>query len=592
MAETDIGCGFIAVLFQRKAFKPRKVVHLQDSPQKNKQLTINSSKPTPLQKTIMPPNHLGAARKSTSQLTVPSGTHHQASTGNVMVLGNLNKQRSKSDQNAVVVKRNFTKKPSHQLGNILNGPINNRLTSQPDVLKSLGNEKYKQGKYEEALTLYDQAISIDPNEVCYYSNKAAALIGLGRLAEAVSQCKEAVRIDFSYHNAHCRLAKLYLRLGVAEKAVYHYKCSGRKASIEDIAKAINIKRCIEKASEAKDNGEWRKMVDESQIALSLGADSAPQIYAMKAEAMMKLHRHQEAYTVIQNMPHFDIELYAELLGSSATAVILQVRALVYTANGRFEDAVSDVGQALRLNSSDSMKLTAKKVKYAASARQNGNRLFKESRFSEALVAYRTGLEIDPYNSVLLCNRAACRFKLGQYEKAVEDCTSALLVRPSYGKARLRRANCYAQLEKWEATIEDYEALMREIPGDEEVRGALLEAKIQLSKMRNGHNLETDTISNLSSVSTDKDLTTIAGLSVVLFCSKMCSKKMVQLLEDVCLKFPSVNFLKVDIEEKPSLAKSECIKVIPMFRIYRNGSQVEEIGDNLERLESCIKSYCT
>jgi len=79
------------------------------------------------------------------------------------------------------------------------------------------------------------------------------------------------------------------------------------------------------------------------------------------------------------------------------------------------------------------------------ARGRGNELFKASKFSEACVAYGEGLEHDGYNSVLLCNRAACRSKLGQLEKAVEDCTAALNLRPSYTKARMRRADCNAKV---------------------------------------------------------------------------------------------------------------------------------------------------
>lgn len=98
------------------------------------------------------------------------------------------------------------------MGNILKNPNNNNYSRlDPVEIKSIGNEKFRLGKLDEALSLYNQAIALDPYKACFYSNKSAALMGLGRLVEAVFQCLEAIRIEPSYQNAHFRLARLYLR---------------------------------------------------------------------------------------------------------------------------------------------------------------------------------------------------------------------------------------------------------------------------------------------------------------------------------------------------------------------------------------------
>lgn len=80
-----------------------------------------------------------------------------------------------------------------------------------------------------------------------------------------------------------------------------------------------------------------------------------------------------------------------------------------------------------------------KVKAVARARSLGNELFNCGKFTEACLAYGEGLKHDPLNSVLYCNRAACRYKLRQWEKSIDDCNEALRIQPNYIKALLRRA---------------------------------------------------------------------------------------------------------------------------------------------------------
>lgn len=82
---------------------------------------------------------------------------------------------------------------------------------KPNVLKSMGNEAYKQGRFEEALALYNRAIALDSENPVYYSNKGASLIALHRFIEAIEECKKALKIQPSYQRAHHRLATTYLR---------------------------------------------------------------------------------------------------------------------------------------------------------------------------------------------------------------------------------------------------------------------------------------------------------------------------------------------------------------------------------------------
>ncbi|KAG6721945.1 hypothetical protein I3842_03G137300 [Carya illinoinensis] len=408
----------------------------------------------------------------------------------------FNGNYSTSVMGNVVKSANREGKPGGEQSGSLCRAISTRM--DPETLKILGNEDYKNGRFAEALALYDAAIAIDPNKASYRSNKSAALAALGRILEAVFECREAIRIEPHYHRAHHRLATLYFRLGEAEKALYHYKHAGPEADHVDISKVKTLQAHLNKCTEARKLRDWNTLIKETERAMSAGADSAPQkIFAFQAEGLLKLRRHQEADETMLKGPNFGADSCTKFLGPIGSAYVLVIRAQVDLAAGRLDEALEAVQRAARLDSNNrEANILMRKAKAVAEARSRGNEYFKTSRFSEASAAYGEGLEHDPYNSVLLCNRAACRSKLGQFERAVEDCTAALNVRPSYNKARLRRADCNAKLKKWEASIDDYEVLSKETPEDEEVRRLLLEAQKQVMRQRGEDQVQGNTASSV------------------------------------------------------------------------------------------------
>ncbi|KAJ0967089.1 hypothetical protein J5N97_024006 [Dioscorea zingiberensis] len=531
------------------------------------------------------------------QRTKGSSTLVRASSGNVMLYGNLGNIRAPG---AVTTNANANTshlpKPSVvkvSPGSMAIEPaaaapvmsmcraLSRRL--DPEELKEMGNEEYNNGRYPEAIALYDRAISVNPEVASYHSNKAAALMRLGLMLEAVAECTEAVRLDPCYSRAHHRLATLHLRLGDAEKAIRYYKLAKGEAKANDIPQAQALQNHLNKCNEARRQRDWNTVLKEAEAA----------VFAYQAEALLMIHKQEEADSTLIDAPKYEIDESTKFFGASVNAYILAVQAQVNIAAGRFEDAVEVAQTAARIDpSSRDANAAARKALNVASARSKGNDLFKAYKFEEACAAYGEGLAHDSHNAILLCNRAACRSKLGQWEKAIEDCNAALNMRPSYSKARLRRADCNSKLERWEASIEDYEKLLVDVPGDEEISKALSEAQAKLKKQQ-GTRVNGSDLIHITTEDQFRHIIINSGLSVALFFSKPseASNPSIPFMEQLCKQYSSINFLKVDVEEKPSLTKTESVTSVPSFIVYKKGSIVKTVsGSDHHQLENTLKSF--
>ncbi|KAL3715102.1 hypothetical protein ACJRO7_006922 [Eucalyptus globulus] len=350
----------------------------------------------------------------------------------------------------------------------------------PEDVKNAGNELYRKGKFEDALSLYDRAIAISPDNASYRSNRAAALTALGRLGEAVRDCKEAVRLDPGHARSHQRLASLYLRLGQVENARHHLCYPGQQPDPCELSKLQSLEKHLNLCIESRKIGDWKNAVKESDAAMEGGAKSSPLLLACKAEALLKLHKLQDAEMSLKAISNSPFYPQSRFCGMVAEAYVLYVQSQVDMAMGKFDSAVTAVEKAGRIDYSNAeIALLLSNVKMVANARARGNDLFSSGRFAEACSAYGEGLKYDNCNSVLYCNRAVCWSKLGLWEKSIEDCNQALMIQPNYIKALLRRAVSNGKLGRWEESVRDYEVLRRERPGDSEIAESLRRAQVAL-----------------------------------------------------------------------------------------------------------------
>ncbi|PHU07431.1 TPR repeat-containing thioredoxin TTL2 [Capsicum chinense] len=470
----------------------------------------------------------------------------------------------------------------------------------PEELKRIGNESYKKGDFPEALSFYEKAIAISPGNAAYHCNRAAALMGMKRVVEAVTECEEAIRLDPSYIRAHQRLGSLLLSLGQVENARNHLCIMGHQPDQGDLLKLQAVEKHIGKCTDARKVADWWSTLREADAAIASGADASPQLHACRAEALLKLHRLEDAESSLSNARKFEsssLGSQSKLFGMLSEAYLLVVQSQLELALGRCENALTTIESAGQIDPrSVEVSVLLKNVRLVGRARARGNNLFKSERYTEACAAYGEGLRLDFSNAVLYCNRAACWYKLRQWEKSVDDCDQALCIQPNYTKALLRKAASNAKLERWAEAVRDYEVLRKVLPYDNEVADSLSHAQVALKKScgEDIYNMkfagEVELVSGLEQF---RAAISSPGASAVYFeaASNLQCKQISPILHTLSSKYPSINFLKVDMDESPAVASAENVRVLPTFKIYKQGSCLKEaVSPNPEELESLVRHY--
>ena len=110
-------------------------------------------------------------------------------------------------------------------------------------------------------------------------------------------------------------------------------------------------------------------------------------------------------------------------------------------------------------------------------KDRGVKFFKAKNYESAINVFSEALALNPAFPQLYANRAACYLARGELEKCISDCSRALeLYHPvvpsnqaSRAKVFARRGSAYAQSSQLHLGLQDYEAAVRLVPGDQQLR---------------------------------------------------------------------------------------------------------------------------
>jgi len=236
------------------------------------------------------------------------------------------------------------------------------------------------GRFEDAISHYEQALRIKPDYAQAHYNLGVALFHLGRTQEAVGHWERALQIEPDYAKAHDYLGNALAQAGRFEDAISHYE------------QALRIKP------------------DYAQAHYNLGL------------ALLHLGRTPEAVEHWEQALRIEPD-YAEV-HNDLGAELAQA--------GKIDEAIWHYEQALRA-----------RPDFANAHNNLGNALARAGRLDEAIEQYEQALRIKPDLAESHYNLGVALEHVGRVGEAIEHYEQALRIRPDYAEAQDRLAQLKA-----------------------------------------------------------------------------------------------------------------------------------------------------
>lgn len=267
--------------------------------------------------------------------------------------------------------------------------------------KEQGNKSFKEGDYTKALEYYSRAIEVEPSNHVHYSNRAAALLKLNKLEEALKDAEKSISICDSW-------ARGYQRKGQAEKELGKIWKGFASFSICNLLDKSNS--TVE--SELKEI--FSSVQKEFQTKLLTLSTNKHVANLMKDPSTIKDLLNPTAEKIFEkcrDCPDF-LEAVSLVLNIDKSEISKDVDNYFRfkLSHGLFKE-----------NNDQTNNVNTQKVDVKAEEAFNkANKLYVMEEYEEALGFYDIAVSHDHKNESYLLNRSACYLKTGDDVLAVED----------------------------------------------------------------------------------------------------------------------------------------------------------------------------
>ncbi|PZV17506.1 MAG: hypothetical protein DCF22_03530 [Leptolyngbya sp.] len=310
-----------------------------------------------------------------------------------------------------------------------------------------------QGNYSAAVEQYRKALALKPNQPEVMSNLGNALKESGSAEDAIACYRDAIALNPNYAEAHNNLGISYKEQGKLDEAISCYQTALRlKPNYVEAHHNLGIIWRLQ--------GKLDQAIDYFRQAIAL----KPTYVDAHTSLGSTLHQQGKLDEAIAQFTHV-------LTLKPDSAETYNNLAMVLQEQGKVEEAIAAFKQALVI-----------RPDYPGVCNNLGNLLLESDRTEEAIASYRQALELRPTYAEACNNLGNALQRLGQRDEAVAEYRRALELRPNFVEAL---SNLGAVLRDQKKNVEGISYLEQALslqPGFAEIHNNLGNAYQELDRL--------------------------------------------------------------------------------------------------------------
>lgn len=288
------------------------------------------------------------------------------------------------------------------------------LTADDWLLQAVG--KYKQGKFQDAIQDFDQAITLNPQFAEAYNGRGFMYHWLQQPSKALQDYNRAIALN-------PQLAEAYNGRGFT----YHWLKQYPKA-LQDYNQSIAlnpkfVEAYINRGRTYLHLRQYPQTLQDYDQAIALNP-KLPGTYTARGFVYHRLKQYPQALQDYQQAIAIDPKF----------AQAFHLRGFTYYGLKQYSQALKDYGQAIALN-----------PEFAQAYYNRGQTYFQLERYPQTLQDYDQAITLNPKLAQAYNGRGLTYHRLQQYPKALQDYDQAIVLNPQFAAAHHNRGQTYTAI---------------------------------------------------------------------------------------------------------------------------------------------------